>query len=177
MRLRDMEADIPSEQMTIKFLKLAILYLIAISSVTAAPEAPRLFLTKYTTQKSTTRLEQFIATCRKMPVSHVEEIQKWLGTDEWKRGGTAIVMIRSAGSFVFRQPKKNWCWVIALQADVRHLIVQVGTVNSDGSITVEEDSLRTVENIRIAELLKRQIENYSPRGKKVIDEMSKLLRK
>jgi len=161
---------------TMKFTKCIVAYLMTMSALAAPLEAPLLFQTRYTTRGSATRLERLIATCRNMPLKDVKEIQVWLSTGKWEKGGKAIIRLRSAGSFVFMKPVEGKCWVITLQADCRHLLVQTGTVNSARIITIDERSLRSVENIRIAKLLERQIESYSPSGKGIIDELARLLR-
>jgi hypothetical protein len=135
-----------------------------------APQRPQLYLPKYTQRGDASLLEWPVTVCEKMPAADLKEVDAWLSSGEWLKGARAIPKIPVAGCFAFLQPGTEQFWVVWLVADARHIFVELGTAAGHGFITVQNGSLRCVENTRIGEILRRQVDVYYPAGVQRIEE-------
>lgn len=152
-----------------KIWKLALSLLLgtALGEDTAVPILYRNALTEG-------RLENRIAECKDMPAASRKELYAWLESGAWRGGERAIPKWQIPGTFVFRRSGAKDCWVVSLVGNVRHIVVQSGTVGVNGMPLVNND-VRCVINEQIAKLLQAEIERYHPEGAKTIREIRDLM--
>ena len=120
-------------------------------------------------------LEWPVTVCEKMPAVDAAEVHAWLKSGEWRKGATAIPKLREAGVFAFLEPGTDRFWIVSLVENARHIFVQTGTAAGHGYIGIDDRSLRCLENTRIAEILRRQVEKYYPRGVRRMEEHFELV--
>jgi hypothetical protein len=154
-------------------LKLLLLFALSLAGSSTDPQPPVLFETWFSDDHPE-RFEKRIAVCKKMSPEDRAHIHQWLESGAWKKGATAMPVLPSPGSFVFRRAGTNKCWIIGLLADVEYLTIDEGRLDKNGNPIIDMKSFRCLKNEKVARILEREIERHHPAGKKKIDEHRKL---